>query len=88
MEVGSDFSHRCSSMIDGIMNMFLFLTNIILNSHLTNVFVMKILAAYYVCCIFSNGLKNMFTMEANTMHPDQTAPHRIVQSDLGPYCLR
>ena len=32
------------------------------------------LSAYYVCCIYSNALKNIFAMVANTMNPDQTAP--------------
>ena len=27
-----------------------------------------------VCCIYSNAPQNTFTMEANTMNPDQTAP--------------
>ena len=60
MELGSDFSHTCSSIIDGIINILLFLTNIMLNPYPANVFVLKMSSAYYVCCIFSNGLKNMF----------------------------
>ena len=32
-----------------------------------------------------NAFQNTFTMEANIMNPDQTAPKE--QSDLGPYCL-
>ena len=32
------------------------------------------LSTYYICCIFSKTLWNTFTMEANTMNPDQTAP--------------
>ena len=37
MEVGSDFSHRCSSFIDGMINIFLFLTNIMINPYPANV---------------------------------------------------
>ena len=29
---------------------------------------------YYVCCIYWNALQKIFTVEANTMDPDQTAP--------------
>ena len=34
----------------------------------------KVLSAYYVCCIYLNALETAFTMKANTMSPDQTAP--------------
>ena len=37
-------------------------------------YVMKMLPTYYICCIYSNALKKTFTVEANTMNPDQTAP--------------
>ena len=40
----------------------------------------------YVCCIYIDALQNVFTLEANTMNPDQTAP--LGQCDLGPYYLR
>ena len=40
----------------------------------------KISSAYYICCIYSDALQYSFAMEANTMHPDQTA--------LGTYCLQ
>ena len=43
-----------------------------------NIFVLKMPSAFYVCCIYS------LVIEANTMHPDQTAP----ESDLGPYRLQ
>ena len=38
------------------------------------IFVLKISSAYYVCCMNSNALQNIFAMEANTMNPDQTVP--------------
>ena len=38
-------------------------------------FVLKMLFAYYICCIiFSKALQNTFAMEANFMNPDKTAP--------------
>ena len=37
--------------------------------------VLKMLLAYYICCIiFSKALQNTFAMEANFMNSDQTAP--------------
>ena len=36
-------------------------------------FVLKILSAYLFCYIYSDALKNTFTMKANTMNPDQTS---------------
>ena len=36
--------------------------------------VLKMLSAYYICCKFSQALQITFSMEANTMNPDQTAP--------------
>ena len=38
------------------------------------VFAVKMLSTYYVCCIYSNVLKNSLTMKANTMNLDQTGP--------------
>ena len=46
-----------------------------------NIFVTKMLSAFYVCFLYY--FRQDFTMEANTMNPDQTAWE---QSDLGPYC--
>ena len=43
-------------------------------------FVLKISSIFYVCCIYSNELQNTFTIEANILNPDQTAPK---QSDQG-----
>ena len=37
-------------------------------------FDLKMLSAHYVSCINLNELQNTFTMEANAMNPDQTAP--------------
>ena len=47
-----------------------------------NIFVLKMLSAYYVCCIYSIALQKTFTMEINAMSPDLTA------FNLGPYCLQ
>ena len=33
-----------------------------------------VLSAYFVCCLYPYVLQSTFTMEANTMNPDQTAP--------------
>ena len=43
--------------------------------------------------MFSNALQNDFTLEENTMNPDQTALKGAVllhreQFDLGPHCLQ
>ena len=43
--------------------------------HPCNIFV-KMLPAYYICCILSKALQSIFTIEGNTMNPGQ--------SDLGP----
>ena len=37
-------------------------------------FFLNRLFAYNVCCIYSNALKNTFTVGENPMNPDQTAP--------------
>ena len=47
----------------------------------------KMLSAFYSCCMYSNTLQTMFTVLANTMNPDQTAPTKE-QCDLGPYFLQ
>ena len=39
-----------------------------------------------IFCICSNELQTTFTIEKNTMNPDQTAPRK--QYDLGPYYLQ
>ena len=44
------------------------------------IFILRMLPAYYVCCIYSNACKNTSTMEVNTMNSDQTA--------LGAYYLQ
>ena len=36
-------------------------------------FVMKMQSACYVCCIYSNALRKLFSVEAKNMNPDQTA---------------
>ena len=41
-------------------------------------FVIKMLSAYYVCCICSNAPQKTFTMEARSMNPDQTVPKETV----------
>ena len=46
--------------------------NLSLNLYPANIFALKMSSAYYVCCIYSNALQNTFTMEENTMNPDQT----------------
>ena len=46
-------------------------------------FVLKMLSAFYVCCIYSNALQAYFIKEVKTMKPDQTAPF-----DLVSYCLQ
>ena len=45
-----------------------------------HIFKAEILSTYYICCIYSNSLKNTFTMESNSMNPDQTAPKGAVWS--------
>ena len=52
----------------------------VLTINLPIYFVLKILSAYYVCRIFSKALQNIFTIEANTIDPYQTADPRR-------YCL-
>ena len=37
-------------------------------------------SADYVCCIISNAPHDTFTIEANTMNPDQTAPKSNTQT--------
>ena len=44
-----------------------------INPYPVNMFLKRMLSAYYFCCINSNALQNTFSMEANTMNPDQTA---------------
>ena len=44
-----------------------FLT-IILTLSLPIFFVLKMLSAYYICCIYLNALQSIFTMEANNMN--------------------
>ena len=47
---------------------------------------LKMLSAYYDCCIYTSALQTrFFFVEANSMDPDQTASKE--QSDLGPNCL-
>ena len=43
---------------------------------LSAVFVLKMSYAYYIWCIYPNALKKTFTVEANTINPDQTAPYQ------------
>ena len=38
------------------------------------------LTFFNICCIYSDALQNIFTMEANTLDPDQTAPSGAVWS--------
>ena len=38
----------------------------------------EMLSACYICCINSNALQHTFTLEANIMNPDQTAPKGAV----------
>ena len=47
------------------------------NPYPVHIFVLKLSAAYYICCIYLNALEPTFIMEANTMTPVQ-------HSDLGP----
>ena len=35
---------------------------------------LKMLTAFYLCCIYSDTLQNIETMKANIMNNDQTAP--------------
>ena len=42
--------------------------------YLANIFVLKMLSAEYVRCIYSNAFYTILIMEANNMDPDQTAP--------------
>ena len=51
-----------------------------------NIFYIKMMSAYYVCCIYSNTLQKTFTMAANGMNPDQLLLRE--QSDLCPYLLQ
>ena len=47
-------------------------------------FILNILSAFYICCIFSNSLQTrFFNMEANNINPESWE-----QSDLGPYFLQ
>ena len=41
-------------------------------------FVLKMSSAQYICCIYLDARQNTFTMEANTMNPDQTVPKGAV----------
>ena len=38
------------------------------------------LYAYNICCIYSNAFQNIFTMDKNTMNPNQNAPKGAVWS--------
>ena len=42
------------------------------------IFVLKMLSAYHLYCVYSNALQNTLTIEANIMNPDQTAPKGAV----------
>ena len=46
----------------------------IIFTSILQIFVALKMSAYYVCCIHSNELQNTFTLEANTMNPDQSDP--------------
>ena len=50
-------------------------------------FVLKMLSAFDVCCIYLSSHQTSFCFESNNVNPDQTAP-KGEQSDLGPYCLK
>ena len=41
-----------------------------INSYPANNFVQKMLSAYYACCLSLNALPTSFTIEANTMNPN------------------
>ena len=41
-------------------------------------FVLKMLSAFYICCVLYNILQNIVTKEANIINPDQTAPEGVV----------
>ena len=43
-------------------------------SPINNQNVSKMSSAPYIRCKYSNGLQTNFSMDANTMSPDQTAP--------------
>ena len=43
------------------------------NPYPANIFVLKMLSAEYVCCIYSNAFYTILIMEANNMEPEQTA---------------
>ena len=49
-----------------------------LNHYLANIFVLKLMPAYYVSCVYSNSHQNTFTMGENSMNTDQTAPKGAV----------
>ena len=38
---------------------------------------LKMVSAYYICCIYLNSHQITFTMKANTMNSDQTAVHIV-----------
>ena len=48
------------------------------NPYPANIFVLKMLSAEYVCCIYSNAFYTILIMEATNMDPDQTAPKGAV----------
>ena len=43
------------------------------NPYPANIFVLKMVSAYYICCICSKAVRTNFIIEINTMNPDQTA---------------
>ena len=56
-----------------------FITENLVNPYpANNVFVLKMLSAFYICCIYLNALRQLLVIEANIMNPDQTAPLEAV----------
>ena len=39
--------------------------------------VLKMLSAFYVCCIFSNALQTHFFLEANNIYHDHLGPYYL-----------
>ena len=42
------------------------------NPYSANIFVLKMMSVYCVCCMYSDALQTDFITEANTMNPVQT----------------
>ena len=44
------------------------------NPYPVTILILKMMSAFYVCCIYTSALQTRFFHESNNMNPDQTAP--------------